>query len=403
MGEADQSSEQRLSGLLAVTDSWLAHLSLDDLLDELLERTCTILQADTATVLLVDQGSQELVARAARGIEEEVHQGVRIPVGSGFAGRIAVLKQPVALERVDPTTVTNPLLWQKGIQVILGAPLLSGGEMIGVIHVGRLAARPFRPEDVELLQVVADRVAHAIQARQFADEHAAAALLERSLMPSALPRHPQFALAARYVPAQGRAVGGDWYDAFRLPSGELWLVTGDVAGHGLGAAVVMGRLRSALRAYALEGKPVEEAIAWLDRKSQHFELGTMATVICASAAPPFSAFRASAAGHLPPVTCSPGQGASVVEMGTDLPLGVCTDYPRSSVSIEVPPGAVLVFYTDGLIERRHEPLDAGLERLTAAVHAQAPETVCQEVMRSLVGDTVPQDDIALVVFRRNQI
>ncbi len=400
MVEGLQPYEQRLSGLLAVTDSWLAQLSLDDLLDQLLERTCIALRADTATVLMVDEGSQELVARAARGIEEEVRQGVRIPFGSGFAGRVAALQQPVALERVDTTTVANPLLWQKGIQVILGVPLLSAGVTIGVIHVGRLHRLPFRSEDVELLQVIADRLAHALQARQFADERAAAALLERSLMPSALPRHHQFALAARYVPTQGRAVGGDWYDAFRLPSGELWLVTGDVAGHGLGAAVVMGRLRSALRAYALEGRPVEDVITWLDRKAQHFELGAMATVICASSEPPFSQFRVSAAGHPPPVLCSPGQDARMVEVVTDLPLGVNTHYQRSAVPIEVLPGAVLVFYTDGLIERRGEPLDAGFERLTAAVRAARPETVCQEVMSCLVGRTVPRDDIALVVFRR---
>ena len=184
-------------------------------------------------MLLRNGGSDELVARAACGLEEEVRQGVRVPVGTGFAGSIAKRKCPVVLDRVDPTTVANPILWEMGIQKMLGVPLMSGEDVIGVLHVGRLDDRPFTDTDADVLQVAAERVVGATHARQLAVEIAAARLLERSLQPSRLPRLPGVQLAARYVTGESRLVGGDWYDAFTVPSGQLWLVVGDVAGHGL--------------------------------------------------------------------------------------------------------------------------------------------------------------------------
>ena len=176
-------------------------------------------------------------------------------------GRSRPIKRPVVLDRVDPTTVTNPILWEKGIRVMLGVPLLSAARVIGVLHVGRLNDRPFLPADAELLGVVADRVAGAVLSHQLAVETAAADMLERSLLPQSLPRRPGLEFAARYVPREDRAVGGDWFDAFTLPSGMLWVVIGDVAGHGLPAAVVMGRVRSTVRSYALEDYPRRSAPA----------------------------------------------------------------------------------------------------------------------------------------------
>jgi len=209
-----------------VTEASLGHLGVGELLVELLNRVREIVDADTAAVLLVDEGGSHLVARAACGLEEEVRQGVRIPVGEGFAGTIAASKRPVVLDRVGPSTVTNPILWEKGIQVMLGVPLLDAGNVIGVLHVGRVSDRPFGEADVELLEVVADRVSGAVQSQQLAVERAAATLLERSLLPPRAPNCAGLEFAARYVTGEGRAVGGDWYDTFLLPSGVLWVVVG---------------------------------------------------------------------------------------------------------------------------------------------------------------------------------
>jgi phosphoserine phosphatase RsbU/P len=390
----------QLRNLLAVTDTALARLDVEDLLSELLDRIRSVLDADTAAVLLRDSDSDELVARAARGLEEEVRQGVRVPVGTGFAGRVANRKCPVVLNRVDSTTVANPLLWEKGIQKMLGVPLLTGEDVIGVLHVGRLDDRPFTGNDAELLQVAAERVASATQARQLAIESAAATLLERSLQPSRLPRLPGVQLAARFVTAESRLIGGDWYDAFTVPSGQLWLVVGDVAGHGLNAAVVMGRVKSALRAYALECESAREALERTDRKVRHFEIGTMITVVCLASAPPYDRFDICSAGHPPPVLAVPGRDAEFVDIPPGPPLGALPDVARTATSIDVPDGATLLLYTDGLIEDPSQPIDDGLRKLRSAVRADDPAIVCQTVMRHLIGNRPPTDDIAVLAMRR---
>ncbi|HEV8642785.1 MAG TPA: GAF domain-containing protein [Methylomirabilota bacterium] len=167
---------EQLRRLQVVTDTALSHLSLDDLLQQLLHRVTEILEADTAAVLLTDRGSSELVARAARGLAEEVERGVRIPIGKGFAGRIAADRRPVVIEDVDHADVLNPLLREKGVRSLLGVPLLIDGQVIGVLHVGTLRPRQFTPDEVALLQLVADRIALAIdRARLYEAERRARA------------------------------------------------------------------------------------------------------------------------------------------------------------------------------------------------------------------------------------
>jgi signal transduction histidine kinase len=173
------STAERVRRLQAVTDAALAHLRLDELLAALLERTREILEVDTCAILLIDEETNELVARAALGIEEEVEQGVRIPVGGGFAGRIAAEKRPVILDDVDHAHVLNPILREKGIKSMLGVPLIVEGEVQGVLHVGSLVLRAFQDDEVELLQLVADRAALAIEhARLFEAEREARQRIE---------------------------------------------------------------------------------------------------------------------------------------------------------------------------------------------------------------------------------
>jgi signal transduction histidine kinase len=176
---AERLARHRLEELQQITDAALAHLELDALLDELLLRIRSILRCDTAAILLLDEETNELVARAAHGIEEEVEAGVRVPVGRGFAGRVAETRQPVILPDVDHADVMNPILREKGIKSMLGVPLLIEGHPIGVLHVGSLTHRNFAVDDVDLLQFVADRAALAIEhARAFDAERRARRHLE---------------------------------------------------------------------------------------------------------------------------------------------------------------------------------------------------------------------------------
>jgi serine phosphatase RsbU (regulator of sigma subunit) len=391
--------EGRLRDLQAITDAALSRLDDHDFLPVLLARARDILQADTAAVLLLDSPSGQLVAAAAAGLEEEVRQGVRLPVGKGFAGRVAASARPVILDRVDPTTVLNPILTAKGIRSLVGVPLIAGGRVIGVLHVGSLTPRRFTSDDVSLLQLAADRAAIAVQSQRTADDQIATAALQRSLMPSGLPAVPGLQIAARYVPGSG-VVGGDWYDVFVLPSGELGVVIGDVAGSGLPAGIVMGRMRSALRAYAMETADPAEVLDRLDRKMQHFEPGALATVLYAVLDPALDRVHISSAGHPAPVLAVPGEKGALVDGVGGLMIGVDPRARRQVTTVKLAHGAVLCLYTDGLVERREYPLDEGLARLCDAVAAQAPEQVCASVMGALVGNAPARDDIALVTLRR---
>ena len=242
----------RLRDLQSITDAALAYLPLETLLSELLTRVIEILGVDTAAILLLEDDDTTLVPRAAKGLEEEVERGVRIPVGRGFAGRIAATRRPVRILNLAEAQVVNPILREKGLCSMLGVPLLVEGNVVGVLHVGTLRERAFDDEDEELLQRAADRAALAIVSRLTEQERGLADALQRSLLPR-LPQLPAVALAGRYLPAAAARLGGDWFDAFSLPDGRLALAIGDVVGHGFHAAAIMGQLRSGLRAYALGG------------------------------------------------------------------------------------------------------------------------------------------------------
>ena len=391
--------EDQLRAIQSITDAALSRLDDRELLAELLERTRDVLQTDTAAVLLLDFASGQLIATAAAGLEEEVNQGVRIPVGRGFAGRIAASHQPVILDHVDHTTVLNPILLAKGIQSMMGVPMVAGGRVIGVLHVGSLTPRRFTGHEVELLQLAADRAAAAVQSMTVQADRQAAAALQRSLMPTALPAVPGAELAARYIPGSG-GVGGDWYDVFTLPTGELCVVIGDVAGSGLPAAVIMGRMRSALRAYALETRDPAEVLSRLDRKMQHFEADAMATVLYAVIDPGLDRMDICLAGHFPPVIAYPGRPAELASVPVGLIIGVADPALRPVTTLPIPPGALLCFYTDGLIERRGELIDDGLARLCQALTPQPADDACATVMQALVGSGPARDDIALLMVRR---
>jgi len=394
-------SVERLRRIEAVTDAALSRLDIDDLLDELLDRIRSVLDVDTAAILLLDEHAQQLVATAAKGLEEEVRQGVRISVGRGFVGRIARDKIPVVLDNVTSSDVASPVLASSGIRSLLGVPMFAGNDLIGVLHVGSLDPRRFTDDDLQLLQLAADRASLASQARASNIDRTAAFALQRSLLPTHLPDVPGVDMAARYVPGHVAGVGGDWYDVFTLPSDWLGVVIGDVSGHGLRSAVVMGRIRSALRAYALVCNDPAQALTLLDRKIHHFEAGNLATVLYAMISPDRTSVRMSLAGHLQPILTTPGQPAKPMDIPVDLPLGLGPRQPtRRCTEVALPAEAVLLLYTDGLVERRGEIIDDGIERLRTVVGSGSAEAVCARVMTALVAEQ-PTDDVALLTIRTN--
>jgi putative methionine-R-sulfoxide reductase with GAF domain len=391
-------ADERLRRILAVTDSGLVAMGVDELFAELLDRVRVLLHADIAAIMLLDEEAKQLVTVASIGLEQEVRQAFRVDLGTGFSGRVAATKAPVIIDVVDGETVVSPILRDSGVATLVGVPMLVGSDLVGVMHLGSLGRRRFTEQDVALLQLVADRAASASQVRQGRADRAAALALQRSLLPSRLPKLAGLDLAARYLPGHDLGVGGDRFDVFALPSGYLGAVVGDVSGHGLRAAVVMGRLRSALRAYALDWDDPAEVLTRLDRKIRHFEAGSLATIIYLMVDPSRGRVVMSSAGHLPPVIMPANEKPRLLNLAPDLPVGVGDNAPRRNTVIEVAPKTTLVLFTDGLVERRGEVIDQGLERLRSLVTSGSAEDLCTAIVAGMDVGKV-DDDIALVAMR----
>jgi serine phosphatase RsbU (regulator of sigma subunit)/anti-sigma regulatory factor (Ser/Thr protein kinase) len=398
----DESTGQ-LEQVYRLADPALSELALEPLLDELLTRAKEILGVDTAAILLLDEDTQELVARAAKGLEEEVERGVRIPLGGGFAGRIAAGRTPIYIADVDHAEILNPILRMKGVRSLLGVPMLVQGMVVGVLHVGTVTPREFTNHDAALLQLAAGQAAPAIDRARLFDaldrEHRAAVALQRSLLPDRLPDLIGIEAAARYLPARDE-VGGDWYDVIELAGGSIGLAIGDVAGHGLRAAALMGQLRTGLRAYALEGHSPGETLKRVDRLLQTISGRGMATAGYAVVDPVTGDLRYASAGHPPPVVVRRGEEAHLLGARPAPPLGSLPFAAYHEAQETLGPGDTILLYTDGLVERRREALTAGLERLRALAAAPlSAEGLCQRVVEQLVPPAGGDDDIAVVALR----
>jgi len=388
------SAANRLRDIVSITDAYLCQRDDDEFLTELLDRTKKVFRADTAALLLLDEASRYLTAAAAAGLEDEVRQGVRIPVGGGFAGRIAAEQQPKIIDRVDQTTVVNPILIAKGIRAMMGVPVLADGTVIGVLHVGSLTPREFTGDDVGLLRLIADRAATAVVPMRARRDRIAAAELQLNLLPPTFAEVPGAKTAARYIRGSGVA-GGGWYDVFTLPGGELGIVVGQVTGAGLRAAVIMGRMRSALRAYAVETPNPGQVLDRLDRMMRHFEPGARAAVLYAVADPAQGRALIASAGHCPPVVAPRGEPTGQAEIAMGPMIGASPHARRPVTTVEAPPGAVLCFFTN----RQHPAADMDLKRLQQALASDPPDAISALVSGAMTGSGHgTAGDIALLVF-----
>jgi anti-sigma regulatory factor (Ser/Thr protein kinase)/putative methionine-R-sulfoxide reductase with GAF domain len=396
-------SDRALADVDEVTDSALGYLSLEALLGELLERISAAVASDTAAILLLDESRGVLVARAAKGIEEEVRRGVTIPVGAGFAGRIAQEREPIAIPDVDHADILNPLLRERGIASLLGVPLLVEGRVIGVLHVGTRERRDFDDDDVRLLRVAADRAAMAIDRAGMSEQRHLAEALQRTLMPATLPDAPGVRIAGRYRPAlSGAQLGGDWYDTFDLPDGRVAMVVGDVVGRGVPAATLLTQMRTAVRAFASEGhRPADVAGRLNDLLLRERDQRT-ATVAYLALDHETSRVTAVSAGHLPPLLIDAEGAADFLDLPSGPPVGAARIARYREAQFDVPLGSLLLLYTDGLVERREEPLDTGLERLrtiAAAAESSSPLAFCDALLSDILRDVEHEDDVALIALQ----
>ncbi len=373
----------------------------------LIENVRAVMDSDTATLLLLDETGTVLEPAASAGLGRRWRGATHVRVGSGFAGRVAAGREPVVLNEVNEISVLNPILRDFGVRRLLGVPVFGSEGLLGVLHTGYLMARTFTPEDTVRLEGAAAEIGQRLSERTEDDAHLAALALQRSLLPAAPPFIEGLDIAVRYLPAEGD-LGGDWYDIFTLPSGKVGFVMGDVEGHGLRSAVAMGRLRSALRAYALDYDDPAEVLYRLNRELCYFETEISATVVYAVTAPPFEVVTICNAGHPAPLIAQRGQPfAKIASVSAGLLLGLDAGLRRYSEQVPLSPGAALAFYTDGLVERRKgsdQHTDPDVERLglvrRAFVASDNAETACSRIIAEGLGDDSVEDDVALVVVRR---
>ncbi|MFD6164596.1 SpoIIE family protein phosphatase [Oerskovia sp. NPDC060287] len=256
-------------------------------------------------------------------------------------------------------------------------------------------SEPWAEDAVESAGALRSHLVEALYLRGRRDVRAAEAL-QRSLLPASLPEAPGWAVAARYEPAGGGFVGGDWYDALMLPSGALALVVGDVTGHGLQAAASMGQLRNTLRAALVRAGTAQGAVEQLAETVQWTMPGQIATLVVAVVDLTTGAVEYVTAGHPPPFFLVPGEGVVWGRLLGGPPLGL----PSREVvagTTTIGPGGALVLYSDGLFERRDESLKAGLRRLagTFAEHVGDIDAVLRSTR-----DPESEDDATLLVLRR---
>jgi PAS domain S-box-containing protein len=372
-----ESAAARDRAMRSITDAALGALGLEDLLTELLARITDALAVDAAAITLGDGPEARVVVRTAG------EAGVSGPGASGEAG---LGESVTSRERV---------------------PLLAGDRTIGVLEVGTLFERRFTDADLALLGLAAERAALSIErVRLFEREHQIAQELQRSLLPARLPIVPGLSMAARYLPGgAGTRVGGDWYDTIPLPGGRVALVIGDVAGRGVGAAATMGQLRSALRAYLLDGAAPADALERLNRFLLALGWDSMATALVLVVEPATGRLTYANAGHPPPVVLGAEGVARYLRESLSVPLGALDVPGYSDGTAALEPGATLVLYTDGLVEQRDELLDRGIARLERALvetGGAEPELLCERVIdRTLSGGS--DDDVTLLVVRASDV
>ena len=402
--EAERVAEV-VRGLQLLVDAALAHRRLDAMLQEITPRVREVLGADSAAVLLTgENGDLELAATTGRLPDEPA----RLAVGEGYAGRVAATSVPEVINDPVLDELIDPGLREIGASSLICVPLLADGQVTGVFEVGAAPPRRFSQEELRLLELAADRVALAIShAQVFEREHRIAETLQRSLLPERLPPIPGIGVAARYLPAATEAeVGGDWYDVIPIPGGRVGLVMGDVAGKGLMAASMVGRLRSALRAYALEGHDPATVVEQLNRLVfTEVDESQMATLLYLVFDPAEGTVRWVNAGHLAPLLVV-GEGlAHYLEGGRSVPLGVMPFPSFDEVSIGLEEGGTVLLFTDGLIERPGAHIDDGLALLANAVRngPADPEELCDHVLRELVPRGGATDDVALLALRNTPI
>ncbi|WP_344010211.1 SpoIIE family protein phosphatase [Streptomyces thermospinosisporus] len=294
----------------------------------------------------------------------------------------------------------EPALAEVGPGGLAMLPLPAGNRMAGACLIGWDTPHDFDPDERALLTAAAGLAGQALmRARAFDAEHELVGMLQRQLLPRRLPRLPGAVAVARYLPSTaGLELGGDWYDVIPLPDNHVALVIGDVQGHSAGAATLMGQMRTALRAYAIEGHPPDVVVSHANRLLMDMETDLFATCCYVDVDMEEGSAWCVRAGHLPPVLRHPDGGTDIAEAEGGPPLGVVRQavFPMSPLRLQR--GTLIALTTDGLVESHEADIDQGMRSLADQLSAANPAHL-GPIADALLGNAPRSDDIALLIMR----
>ena len=407
---------RRLQSLSELTSRLAGTLTIDDVARVVLAYAIASFDVDHCVFAVDDAGSYRYVRRIRGEMLDEADE--RLPPVWKKAAADSHGPMVVAAQTGRATFVSDgePLRdvatdrHERRLRALAALPL-GTPSLRGAMTMGYRSAHSWLPAERALLNAAAQLVAQAAErARRFEAQHGTAQLLQRSMLPEHLPELERFRIAARYdVGVDGNAAGGDFYDAFRLTDGRLAMVLGDVAGHDVRAAAVMGQVRAALRALALTDSAPPSVLAGLDRlvgslgaESRNEEI--FVTVVYGLLDPSDGTITLASAGHPPPVLRRAGQGgepptAELVKVPPGAPLGLGGRWQTGQLRLE--PGDSVLMFSDGVVERRGHPLTEGLDALVAAAAAAQsgdPRNLCSLATAAVPG--VTDDDVAVLAVER---
>jgi PAS domain S-box-containing protein len=368
----------RTARLQQATSMLAEALTVEQVVEVITEVGRSAVGAERSVVALIDPDGLRLRTVNPGGLPGELPLDVPSVISAAITSRRPVLvEDPDALRRqFEPDANVDLYLRHSDEQAWVGLPLLAAGAPLGAIRFSFTRPRRITEEERVFLEALAGQCALAVErASMFEREHTTAETLQRSLLPDRLPTVPGVILEARYLPVtRNMEIGGDWYDAFKLPDGRLAIAAGDVMGKGLTAAAGMGRVRNALRALALTDPRPAAVLAGLDRLFNATELDEQVTTVAYLVIDPATGEGlAGNAGHLPPLRLSQAGPPTLDAIEAGTPLGWAS--PRQQHSFRLPPGNTVVFYSDGLVENRTRGLDTGLDELLAVAGQAPPEVI----------------------------
>jgi GAF domain-containing protein len=400
-----ESGRDRLSLLSEVTR--LLSSSLEP--TTVIRRTMSLVEgrlADTCVVLVPsDAGLVRLDVRPGPP-RPSSHAGENgpdyVPFDSGVPAAVAYRTGRTQLAPMPSVGLFEPSSQSQEVSTALCVPLTANGEVIGVMTFIDGPGRLFETEDVSLATEVASRTGVALSnATRFQREHVVAEVLQRAVLPDSLPVVEGLRLDAEYrAGIAGAYVGGDWYDVFELGADRIFFSVGDVMGKGAPAAALMGQVRSAIRAYAVEGQSPTEVLASLDRLFDSLVEDRVVTAVVGTFDPSTGRVCLSNAGHPPPLVLRAEGEASFCPMQRSLLIAAgLSGAPRPLDELVLQPGESLIMYSDGLIERRGEPITSGMDRLAASATAMAsdgwPERPAA-ALASALSDEERTDDVVVL-------